>query len=45
MSTITLGLTPEELLFEILGEENVQILENVPAHFECNCGQVCWNIF
>lgn len=32
------GLTPEELLFEILGEENVQILENVPAHFECNCG-------
>ena len=32
------GLTPEELLFEILGEENVQILENVPAQFECNCG-------
>ncbi|WP_436855925.1 Hsp33 family molecular chaperone HslO [Staphylococcus caeli] len=32
------GLTPEELLFEILGEENVQILENLPAQFECHCG-------
>jgi len=32
------GLTAEELLFEILGEENVQILENLPAQFECHCG-------
>ncbi|MEC5302524.1 MULTISPECIES: Hsp33 family molecular chaperone HslO [Staphylococcus] len=32
------GLSPEELLFEILGEDNVQILENLPAQFECNCG-------
>ncbi|MEP9853571.1 Hsp33 family molecular chaperone HslO [Staphylococcus aureus] len=32
------GLTPEEILFEILGEENVQILENLPARFDCNCG-------
>ncbi|WP_436862925.1 Hsp33 family molecular chaperone HslO [Staphylococcus caeli] len=32
------GLTPEELLFEILGEENVQILESLPAQFECHCG-------
>ncbi|MCG7340193.1 Hsp33 family molecular chaperone HslO [Staphylococcus sp. ACRSN] len=32
------GLTPEQILFEILGEENVQILENVPTQFECNCG-------
>lgn len=32
------GLSPEELLFEILGEDNVQLLENLPAQFECNCG-------
>ncbi|KRG11378.1 Hsp33 family molecular chaperone HslO [Staphylococcus sp. NAM3COL9] len=32
------GLTPEEILFEILGEENVQLLENLPARFDCNCG-------
>ncbi|WP_193018686.1 Hsp33 family molecular chaperone HslO [Staphylococcus equorum] len=32
------GLTPEEILFEILGEENVQLLENLPTQFDCNCG-------
>ncbi|GGB93891.1 MULTISPECIES: Hsp33 family molecular chaperone HslO [Staphylococcus] len=32
------GLTPEEILFEVLGEDNVQILENMPTSFECNCG-------
>lgn len=32
------GLTPEEMLTEILGEENVTILETIPAEFECNCG-------
>ena len=31
------GLTPEGLLNEILGTENVQMLETVDAQFECNC--------
>lgn len=33
------GLTPEELLFEILGKENVQILDSMPVAFECNCSK------
>ncbi|MFJ5772438.1 Hsp33 family molecular chaperone HslO [Psychrobacillus sp. NPDC093180] len=33
------GLTPEELLFEILGKENVQILSTMPVSFECNCSK------
>lgn len=33
------GLTPEELLFEILGKENVQILNSTPVSFECNCSK------
>lgn len=32
------GLSPEELLYEVLGKENVQILEELPTQFECNCG-------
>lgn len=32
------GLTPEGILFEVLGEDNVQILENMLTSFECNCG-------
>ncbi|GAA6826570.1 Hsp33 family molecular chaperone HslO [Helicobacter pylori] len=32
------GLSPEELLYEVLGEANVQILEELPTQFECNCG-------
>ena len=31
------GLTPEGILNEILGEDNVQILETMQAQFECNC--------
>ncbi|WP_436880658.1 Hsp33 family molecular chaperone HslO [Staphylococcus haemolyticus] len=31
------GLTPEGILKEILGEDNVQILETMQAQFECNC--------
>lgn len=31
------GLTPEGILNEILGEDNVQILETSPVQFECNC--------
>ncbi|MEI4771496.1 Hsp33 family molecular chaperone HslO [Psychrobacillus sp. FJAT-51614] len=33
------GLTPEELLFEILGRDNVQILGTTPVSFECNCSK------
>ena len=31
------GLSPEELLTEILGKENVKFLETVTVKFECNC--------
>lgn len=33
------GLTPEEILFEILGKDNVQILDSTPVSFECNCSK------
>lgn len=32
------GLTPEEMLQTILGEDNVTFLETVPVDFECQCG-------
>lgn len=31
------GLTPEELLEEVLGKGNVQFLETLPVKFSCNC--------
>ncbi len=33
------GLSPEELLYEILGQDNVQILNSMPVSFECNCSK------
>jgi molecular chaperone Hsp33 len=33
------GLTPEEILFEILGEPNVKILETLPVEFKCRCAR------
>ena len=36
---IARGLSPEELLQEILGTENVQILDQMPVSFECNCSK------
>ncbi|WP_100401245.1 Hsp33 family molecular chaperone HslO [Bacillus sp. FJAT-42315] len=33
------GLTPEEILFYILGEENVKVLEKMPLSFECTCSK------
>lgn len=33
------GLTPEELLEEVLGEGNVQILETLPVSFTCTCSK------
>ncbi|MCZ8538519.1 MULTISPECIES: Hsp33 family molecular chaperone HslO [Paenisporosarcina] len=36
---IARGLSPEELLQEILGAENVQILDQMPVSFDCNCSK------
>ncbi|MGB6408124.1 MAG: Hsp33 family molecular chaperone HslO [Planococcus donghaensis] len=33
------GLSPEEILEAVLGEENVQILDKMPVNFECNCSK------
>ena len=33
------GMTPEEILFELLGEDQVQILEKSPVRFQCTCSQ------
>jgi molecular chaperone Hsp33 len=33
------GLTPEEILSEILGEENVKVLETMPVSFQCTCSK------
>lgn len=31
------GLTPEEILYEILGEQQVKVLEKMPVSFRCSC--------
>jgi molecular chaperone Hsp33 len=33
------GLTPEEILAELLGKENVEILETVSVKFQCTCSK------
>lgn len=33
------GLTPEEILEEVLGEGNVKILEKMPVQFDCQCSR------
>lgn len=33
------GLSPEEVLEEVLGKGNVQILDKMPVSFECNCSK------
>jgi molecular chaperone Hsp33 len=33
------GLTPEEILEEVLGQENVKILEKQPIAFKCQCSK------
>ncbi|MGV2942361.1 Hsp33 family molecular chaperone HslO [Mesobacillus sp. LC4] len=33
------GLSPEELLEELLGKENVKVLDTMPVNFECNCSK------
>ncbi len=36
---IQMGLTPEEILAQLLGENHVQILEKMPVEFECQCSK------
>lgn len=33
------GLSPEEILENILGKDNVKILEKLPVQFKCNCSK------
>ncbi|MDH5164242.1 Hsp33 family molecular chaperone HslO [Heyndrickxia oleronia] len=33
------GLSPEEILENILGKDNVKILETMPVQFKCNCSK------
>ncbi|WP_110926101.1 Hsp33 family molecular chaperone HslO [Bacillus massiliglaciei] len=33
------GLTPEEILTELMGEGNVSILETMPVEFKCQCSR------
>ena len=33
------GLKPEEILNQILGEENVKVLDTMPIKFECQCSK------
>ena len=33
------GLTPEEILNEVLGKENVKVLETLPVQFQCTCSK------
>jgi molecular chaperone Hsp33 len=36
---IQMGLTPEEILEQLLGKGNVQVLEKIPVAFECRCSR------
>ncbi|WP_066390010.1 Hsp33 family molecular chaperone HslO [Neobacillus mesonae] len=33
------GLTPEEILYELLGEDHVKIIETMPIKFQCTCSK------
>lgn len=33
------GETPEQILFRLLGEENVKILDKMPVQFKCDCSK------
>lgn len=33
------GLTPEQILNEVLGEEHVKVLETMPVQFQCTCSK------
>ncbi|MFD1029955.1 Hsp33 family molecular chaperone HslO [Metaplanococcus flavidus] len=36
---ISEGMTPEDILHEVLGKENVQILADMPVTFNCQCSR------
>ncbi|AZV59448.1 Hsp33 family molecular chaperone HslO [Peribacillus frigoritolerans] len=38
-SMIQQGVTPEQILKQVLGEENISILETIPVHFQCQCSR------
>ncbi|MFP5109503.1 Hsp33 family molecular chaperone HslO [Neobacillus sp. C211] len=38
-SMIGQGITPEQILQQILGEENVSVLETMPVEFQCECSR------
>lgn len=33
------GLTPEEILEEVLGKDNVKIIDKMPVKFQCQCSR------
>lgn len=33
------GMTPEQILEQVLGEENVKVLERMPVQFQCQCSE------
>ena len=36
---VQMGLTPEEILEQLLGKDHVQILEKMPVAFQCECSR------
>jgi molecular chaperone Hsp33 len=38
-SRLKQGITPEEILIQLLDEENVSILETMPIEFQCECSR------
>lgn len=33
------GMTPEDILYEVLGEFGIEILDKIPTQFSCNCSK------
>ncbi|KMY28529.1 heat shock protein Hsp33 [Lysinibacillus xylanilyticus] len=38
-SMIAEGMTPEQILEQVLGEGNVKVLEKIPVQFQCQCSE------
>ena len=38
-SMVRQGLTPEEILAAVLGNDNVKVLDNMPVQFQCQCSR------
>ncbi len=41
-SLLDSAMTPEMILDSIIGEFGLEILEEMPARFYCNCGKERW---